>query len=79
LRRPVHRGAMRTPPKPGLQPIVALFIKLTAIVAAVILLLFIAGYLLKVVVIAAVIAAVLLGGYFIFNLIRRRSNYPVIR
>jgi uncharacterized membrane protein required for colicin V production len=57
----------------------ALFLRLTAIVALAIVVLVVAGFLLKVVVLAAVIAAVAIGGLFLYNLLRRRSNFPVIR
>lgn len=57
----------------------ALFLRLTAIVALAIVVLVVAGYLLKIVLVAAVIAAVAVGGLFLYNLLRRRSNSPVIR
>lgn len=57
----------------------ALFLRLTAIVAGCIVILVVAAFLLKIAIIAAVIAALVVGGYFIFTLIRRRSNLPVIR
>ncbi len=57
----------------------ALFLRLTAIVALAIVVLAVAGYLLKIVLLAAVIAAVAVGGLFLYNLLRRRSNFPVIR
>ncbi len=70
---------MRTPTRPGMPPMVALFLKLTALVAIVIVVFVVTGYLLKVLIVAAVIAALLLGGYWIYNAFRRRSNQPVIR
>jgi hypothetical protein len=57
----------------------SLFLRLTAIVAVAIVVLVLAGYLLKVVLIAAVIAALAVGVFFLYNLIRRRSNLPIIR
>lgn len=60
-------------------PTLSLFLRLTAIVAVAIVVLVLAGYLLKVVLIAAVIAALGVGGFFLYNLIRRRSNFPIIR
>jgi hypothetical protein len=60
-------------------PLLALFLKLTAAVALVIVVLVVAGFLLKIVLIAAVIAAIGVGAFFLYSLIRRRSNLPVIR
>lgn len=56
-----------------------LFLKLTAVVALGIVVLVVAGFLLKIVLIAAVVAAIAVGAFFLYNLIRRRSNFPVIR
>ena len=41
-----------------------------------IVVLVIAGFLFKIAIVAALIAAVLVGGYFIYNLFRKRSNLP---
>jgi hypothetical protein len=60
-------------------PTLSLFLRLTAIVAVAIVVLVLAGYLLKIVLIAAVIAALAVGAFFLYNLIRRRSNFPIIR
>jgi hypothetical protein len=60
-------------------PLVLLFLRLTAIVAVAIVVLIVAGFLLKIVLIAAVVAALGVGAFFLYNLIRRRSNYPVVR
>ncbi|HXO17839.1 MAG TPA: hypothetical protein VN909_06685 [Candidatus Dormibacteraeota bacterium] len=65
--------------KPALNPTVSLFLKLTVAVALAIVLLFIAVYLLKIVFVAAIIAAVAVGGILLYNFIRRRSKFPVIR
>ncbi|HEY6327546.1 MAG TPA: hypothetical protein VIW73_13660 [Candidatus Cybelea sp.] len=70
---------MRTPTRPGLHPMAALFLKLTALVAIVIVVFVVTGYLLKILIVAAIIAAVLLGGYWVYSAFRRRSNHPVIR
>jgi hypothetical protein len=56
----------------------ALFLRLTAIVAIAIVALVIAAFLLKIAIVAAIIAAIVLGGFFLYNLIRR-SRTPVIR
>ncbi len=61
-----------------MHPMLALFLKLTALVAIGIVALFVAAFLLKIVVVAAIVAAVLLGGFFLYGLIRR-SKSPVIR
>ncbi len=60
-------------------PMLALFLKLTAIVAIAIVVLVVALYLVKIVLIAAIIAAVGVGAFFLYSLLRRRSNFPVIR
>ncbi len=63
----------------GPSPLLGLFLKLTAIVALAIVVLVIAGFLLKIVVLAAIVAAIGVGAFFLYSLIRRRSNLPVIR
>lgn len=70
---------MKNVTPPTLHPTLGLFIKLTAIVAIAIVVLVVAAFLLKIVLIAAIVAAVAVGGFLIYNLIRRRSNFPVIR
>lgn len=64
---------------PQMNPTLAFFLKLTAIVAVGIVVLIVALFLLKILFVAAVIAAIAAGGFFLYNLVRRRSNYPVIR
>lgn len=70
---------MKNVTKPKLNPMISLFLKLTAVVAIAIVVLVVAGYLLKIVLIAAIIAALVVGGFFIYNLFRRRSNSPMAR
>jgi hypothetical protein len=70
---------MKNVTRPKLNPMLALFLKLTAVVAVAIVVLIIAGYLLKIVFIAAIIAAIAVGGFFLYSLFKRRSNFPVIR
>lgn len=62
-----------------MNPALSLFLRLTAIVAAVIVALFILVFLLKIVVVAAIVAAIGVGGWFVYNLFRRRSKDLVIR
>ena len=62
-----------------MHPMLGLFLRLTAIVTVGIVLLVVAAFILKIAIVAAVIAAIGIGGYFIYNLIRRRPKYPVIR
>jgi Flp pilus assembly protein TadB len=64
---------------PKMHPMLALFLKLTAVVTVAIVVLVVAWHLLKIILIAAVIAAVAVAGFFLYNLVRRRSNSPVIR
>lgn len=63
----------------SMHPMLVLFLRLTAVVGLAIVVLVVAGFLLKIALIAAVIAALLVGGYFIYNLIRRRANFPSLR
>lgn len=63
----------------NLNPTLGLFLRITAVVAVAIVVLIVAAFLLKIVLIAAVVAAIAVGGFLIYNLIRRRSNFPVIR
>ena len=70
---------MKNVSRPRFNPLLALFLKLTAVVAVAIVALIVAGYLLKIVFIAAVIAAIVIGAFFLYNLFKRRSNYPIIR
>lgn len=62
-----------------MHPMLALFLKLTAVVTVGIVLLLIAAFLVKIAILAAIVAAIAVGGYFLYNLIRRRPKYPVIR
>ena len=70
---------MKNVTRPRLNPMVALFLKLTAAVTIAIVLLLMLWHLLKIILIAAVIAAIGIGGLLLYNLVRRRSNTPVIR
>jgi uncharacterized membrane protein len=70
---------MKNVTRPKVHPMLGLFLKLTAIIGVAIVAIFVAAFLVKIVLVAAVIAAVAVGGFFLYNLIRRRSNYPVIR
>jgi hypothetical protein len=70
---------MKNVTKPNLNPMLALFLRLTAIVAVAIVVLFVAAFLLKIVLVAAIIAAIAVGGFFLYSLIRRRTKLPVIR
>jgi hypothetical protein len=64
---------------PTLNPLVALFLKITLVVAIAIVVLVVAGFLLKIFLIAAVVAAIAVGVFFLYNLFRRRRNSPAIR
>ena len=70
---------MKNVTHPKMNPMLGLFLRLTLIVGAAIVILVVAAFLLKIAVIAAVIAAVAVGIFFLYNLVRRRSKYPVIR
>jgi hypothetical protein len=60
-------------------PLLLLFLRITAVVALAIVVLIVAGFLLKIVLIAAIVAAIAVGAFFLYNFIRRRSNFPVAR
>ncbi|MBV9698604.1 MAG: hypothetical protein JO078_00625 [Candidatus Eremiobacteraeota bacterium] len=62
-----------------MHPMLALFLRLTAVVAIAIVVLVVAGFLLKIAVIAAVIAAVVIGAYFLYTWIWRKPRLPIIR
>lgn len=62
-----------------MHPMLALFLKLTALVTLGIVLLVVAAFLLKIAILAAIVAAIAVGGYFLYNMVRRRHKYPVIR
>jgi predicted lysophospholipase L1 biosynthesis ABC-type transport system permease subunit len=70
---------MKNVTKPAMHPAVALFVKITAVVAVALIVLWIADKLLRVVFIAAVVAAIAVGVILLYNFFRRRSNSPVIR
>ena len=61
-----------------MNPTLAIFLRLTAVVAIGIVALLVAGMLLKIVIVAAAIAAVVLGGFFLYSFVRR-TRMPVIR
>jgi hypothetical protein len=63
----------------NMHPMLALFLKLTAIVTIGIVLLVVAAFLLKIALLAAIVAAIAVGGYFLYTMVRRRHKYPVIR
>jgi CHASE2 domain-containing sensor protein len=70
---------MSTFPKLPMNPLLAVFLKLTALVAIGIVALVVAGFILKIVVVAALIAALVIAGFFVYSFFRRRSRLPVIR
>jgi uncharacterized membrane protein required for colicin V production len=62
-----------------MHPYLVTFLKLTAVITIGIVLLLVVGFLLKIVFVAAIIAAIAAAGFFVYTLVRRRSNMPVIR
>lgn len=62
-----------------MHPLLATFLKLTALVTIGIVALVVVAFLLKIVLFAAVVAAVIAGGIFLYSLLRRRNGLPVIR
>ena len=65
-------------PFPNMNPMLWLFLRLTALVAIGIVTLIVAAFLLKIIIIAAVVAALVFAGFFIYSLFRR-SRLPVVR
>jgi hypothetical protein len=63
---------------PRIHPMLALFLKLTAVVAIAIVSLIVAAFLLKIVIVAAIVAAVIFGGFLVYSLFKR-SQLPVVR
>jgi hypothetical protein len=61
-----------------MNPTLALFLRLTAVVALAIVALVVAAFLLKIAIVAAIIAAIVVGCFFVYNFFRR-TKYPVIR
>lgn len=61
-----------------MNPTLALFLRLTAVVAIAIVALILAAFLLKIVIVAAVVAAIIFGGFFVYNLFRKAKS-PVVR
>jgi ABC-type bacteriocin/lantibiotic exporter with double-glycine peptidase domain len=70
---------MKNVTRPRLNPLLALFLKLTAAVTIAMVLLLMLWHLLKIILIAAVVAAIGIGALLLYNLVRRRSNTPAIR
>jgi hypothetical protein len=63
----------------NMHPMLALFLKLTAAITIAIVVLWILSKLVMIAIVAAAIAAVLLGGFFLYNLFRRRPKLPISR
>ena len=74
---------MKNVTKPNLNPMLALFLKVTVAVALLIVLvevlIKVVGFLVPIILLAGVIAAIGLGGFFLYKLIRKRSNFPASR
>ena len=60
-------------------PMLSVFLRLTALVAIGLVALVVAAFLLKVIIIAAVIAALVIAGFFVYHFFRRKNQLPVIR
>jgi hypothetical protein len=63
----------------NMHPMLGLFLKLTAAITIAIVVLWILSKLVMIAIVAAAIAAVLLGGFFLYNLFRRRPKLPISR
>lgn len=64
----------------NVHPMLALFLKLTALATVGIVVIILSTMLLKIVIIAAVIAGLILGGFFLYTYLKRsRQQTPVIR
>ena len=69
---------LNLPLPPTMNPVLALFIRLTAIVAIVLIGLWLAAIVFKVVIVAALIAAVILGGFLIYRVVTKRRAGPLV-
>jgi len=66
-------------PRFTMHPLLALFLKVTAVITLAIVALIVVAFLLKIVFVAAIIAAIAVGIILVVALFRRRSRLPVIR
>ncbi len=57
-------------------PLLAIFLKITVLVAIGIVALIVAAFLLKILLLAAIVAAVVVAGVFLYSLFRRRPQLP---
>jgi hypothetical protein len=63
----------------SMHPVLALYLKVTAIVALVIVALTLMAILTKIVIVAALVGAVVVGVLFLYSAFRRRQQLPTIR
>jgi hypothetical protein len=62
----------------SMNPTLAVFLRVTAVVAVAIVALVVAGFLLKIIIVAAIVAALVVAGLLAYNFFRR-SRYPVAK
>jgi hypothetical protein len=63
----------------NLNPTMATFLRLTAVIAVVLIGLWLLIHILPLILMAAVVAALIVGGFFLYRAISRRSGTPFIR
>ena len=63
----------------SLHPVLALYLKVTAVIALIIVALALMAVLTKIVIVAALIGAVVVGALFLYSLFRRRHQVPTTR
>jgi hypothetical protein len=62
----------------SMNPTLAVFLRITAVVAVAIVALVVAGFLIKIFIVAAAIAALVVAGLLVYSFFRR-SRYPVAK
>lgn len=63
----------------SMHPVLALYLKIVAVVAVGIVALFLMAVIAKILVLAALVAAVALGGLFLYSVFRRRQQLPTAK
>lgn len=63
----------------SMHPVLALWLKVTAVIALVIVALMLMAILTKILIVAAVVGAGVVGALFLYSLVRRRRQLPTVR
>ena len=62
-----------------IHPVLALWLKVTAVIALAIVAVTLMGFLAKIFIIAAVLGSVVIGALFLYSVVRRRGQLPTVR